>query len=99
MKNTQPQNQLRIQVLAVFAAVLVIVIALIAFMNANTDRIVAQNSQYLESSTGQTARRVGTKRGALQVAAAAKRYGRVALSMSRIWMGLHPCVPSAPHQS
>ncbi len=58
MKNTQPQNQLRIQVLAVFAAVLVIVIALIAFMNANTDRIVAQNSQYLESSTGQTARRV-----------------------------------------
>lgn len=44
--------------MAACAAVAVLIVALLLFVNANTDRIVAQNGKYLETSTGQTTRRV-----------------------------------------
>lgn len=50
--------QARNRVLAACAAICLLVIALLLFMNANTKRIVTQNDQYLETSTGQTTRRV-----------------------------------------
>ena len=52
------QHETRNRIIAICAAIAVLVIALLCFMTANTERIVAQNSQYLETSTGQTARRV-----------------------------------------
>lgn len=58
MKNTKEQSTLRNRILAVVVAVIAVVIALLMFMNANTERIVAQNGEYLETSAGQTARRV-----------------------------------------
>ena len=50
--------QTRNRILAACAAIAVLIIALLLFMNANTQRIVAQNDHYLETSTGQTTRRV-----------------------------------------
>ncbi len=60
--------QTRNRILAACAAVAVLIIALLLFVNANTERIVAQNGKYLETSTGQTTRRVDdTFNASLQV--------------------------------
>ncbi len=58
MSSAESHRQTRNLIIAAIAAVLVLVATLFLFMSANTDRIVTQNGQYLESSAGQTARRV-----------------------------------------
>ena len=58
MQKTQLKNRLRNRIVAIVAAVVIVVVALVLFVNANTQRIVDQNSQYLESSSSQTVRRV-----------------------------------------
>lgn len=58
MENARPKNQARNRILAICGALVIIVVALVIFMNANSQRIVEQNTQYLETSSGQTARRV-----------------------------------------
>ena len=58
MSSAETRRQTRNLIIAALVAVAVLIGSLFLFTNANTDRIVAQNSQYLESSSGQTARRV-----------------------------------------
>lgn len=48
----------RNRILASLAAVVIVIIALLLFMAANTNRIYEQNARYLEGSTEQTARRI-----------------------------------------
>ena len=48
----------RNKIIAAVVALALIVAAFAAFMNANHDRIVEQNSVYIEGSTSQTARRM-----------------------------------------
>ncbi len=48
----------RNRILASLAAVIIVIIALLLFMAANTNRIYEQNARYLEGSTEQTARRI-----------------------------------------
>ncbi len=52
------RRQLTGRVAAAVGALAIVLVALFLFMNANTDRILAQNDQYLAGSTQQTARRV-----------------------------------------
>ena len=52
------KNKTRTRIIAICAAVAIVVIALVCFVNVNSQRIVEQNTQYLETSSGQTARRV-----------------------------------------
>lgn len=58
MESTKPKNKTRNLIITVCAAVVVVVVALVVFMNVNTQRIIDQNTQYLETSTNQTVRRV-----------------------------------------
>ena len=58
MNSIQARIQTRNRILAVCAAAVILIAALFLFINANTQRIVDQNTQYLETSAGQTARRV-----------------------------------------
>lgn len=58
MDSFKPKNQTRNRVFAICGAIVVVVLALIVFVNANAQRIIEQNTQYLEASSGQTARRV-----------------------------------------
>ena len=58
MENLKPQNQARNRILAICGAAIVIIIALVVFVNVNSQRIIEQNTQYLEISSSQTARRV-----------------------------------------
>ena len=58
MGATKTKHWVTRRILAVCAAIVVLIAALFIFMNANTQRIVQQNGEYLESSTSQTARRV-----------------------------------------
>lgn len=58
MGATETKHWATRRILAVCAAIAVLIIALFIFMNVNTQRIVQQNGEYLESSTSQTARRV-----------------------------------------
>lgn len=58
MESTKPKNKTRNLIITVCAAVVVVVVALVVFMNVNTQRIIDQNMQYLETSTNQTVRRV-----------------------------------------
>ncbi|MCI9129592.1 MAG: response regulator [Eggerthellaceae bacterium] len=51
-------KMIRNRIIAIIAAAAVVIAALFAFMGVNTERIVSQNGEYLETSTGQTARRV-----------------------------------------
>lgn len=55
---TQSRSSARNKILAAVGAIVIVVAALMLFMNANRDRIVEQNSSYLEGSTQQTARRI-----------------------------------------
>lgn len=55
---SQAHSSIRNRILAAVGAILIVVIALMLFMNINRDRIVEQNSTYLEGSTQQTARRI-----------------------------------------
>ncbi len=48
----------RNRIAAACGAIVIVVVALALFMNANTARISAQNAEYLEGSTEQTARRI-----------------------------------------
>lgn len=58
MKNSKEQNVLRNRITVIVVAIVVVIVALLLFMNANSNRIIAQNGEYLETSSGQTARRV-----------------------------------------
>lgn len=58
MESIKPKNKTRNLIITVCAAVVVVVVALVVFMNVNTQRIIDQNTQYLETSTNQTVRRV-----------------------------------------
>lgn len=58
MKHSRLSSQVRNRILVVCGAVFIIVVALVLFVNANSQRVVEQNAQYLESSTSQTARRL-----------------------------------------
>lgn len=70
MENTKPTDQIlpkgqsvlknknRNRIIAICGAVAIVVVALIIFVNVNSQRIIEQNTQYLETSSGQTARRV-----------------------------------------
>ncbi len=58
MENTKPNNQARNRVFAILGAIAIVIVALVIFVNVNAQRIVEQNTQYLETSSGQTARRV-----------------------------------------
>lgn len=58
MGATESKHWMTRRILAICAAIVVLIGALFIFMNANTNRIVQQNGEYLETSTGQTARRV-----------------------------------------
>ncbi len=55
---SQAHSSIRNRIIAAVGAILIVVIALMLFMNINRDRIVEQNSSYLEGSTQQTARRI-----------------------------------------
>lgn len=58
MEHSSSNNRTRNRILVVCGAALIIVVALFLFVNANSQRVVEQNAQYLESSSGQTARRL-----------------------------------------
>ena len=58
MEQAKPNNQARNRLLAICGAVIIVVLALVVFVNVNSQRIIEQNTQYLETSSGQTARRV-----------------------------------------
>lgn len=58
MESTKPKNKTRNLIITVCAAVVVVILALVVFMNVNTQRIIDQNTQYLDTSANQTVRRV-----------------------------------------
>ncbi len=58
MKKNEEQGLLRNRIITIFVATVAVVVALLVFMNVNSNRIISQNGEYLETSTGQTARRV-----------------------------------------
>lgn len=85
MKNMdKSQNIARNRILAACAAIIVVIAALMLFMNANSARITAQNAQYLEGTTNQTTRRVDDllSNGLATVETAAKVYGQTLASPS-----------------
>ena len=51
-------NIRRNRILAACAAIVIVIAALLIFMNVNTERITQQNADYLEGTTEQTSRRV-----------------------------------------
>lgn len=57
MKNNT-RSLTRNRIAAACGAILIVIVALFMFMNANSSRITAQNAEYLEGSTEQTARRI-----------------------------------------
>lgn len=57
MNGTQTMNK-RGGLLFALAAIIVVVAAFVLFVNMNNDRITAQNAQYLQGSTEQSARRI-----------------------------------------
>lgn len=58
MTNTKTKTQIRNRIIAIGFAIIIVIVALLLFMNSNTQRITEQNEQFLETSAGQTARRV-----------------------------------------
>ncbi len=56
--NQQSFKTLRNRILAALGAIVILIFALLAFMQANQNRIVEQNTSYLEDITRQTARRL-----------------------------------------
>ena len=58
MDKAKSENQSRNRILVICGAIVIVIIALVCFANANSQRIIEQNTQYLETSSGQTARRV-----------------------------------------
>ena len=58
MKKNESQNILRNRILIIIGAVVAVIVALMLFMNVNSNRIVAQNGEYLQTTANQTARRV-----------------------------------------
>ncbi len=77
-------NIRRNRILAACAAIVIVIAALLIFMNVNTERITQQNADYLEGTTEQTARRVNDllNNGLATVETAAKVYGQTLTSPS-----------------
>ena len=75
-------NIRRNRILAACAAIVIVIAALLIFMNVNTERITQQNADYLEGTTEQTARRVNDllSNALATVEAAAKVYGQTLTS-------------------
>ena len=79
MKNIDKSlNVTRNRILAACAAIVIVVVALLIFMNANTSRITSQNADYLEGTTEQTSRRVNDllNNGLATVQTSAKIYSQ-----------------------
>lgn len=64
--------------------IVIVIAALLMFMNVNTERITQQNADYLEGTTEQTSRRVNDllNNGLATVETAAKVYGQTLTSPS-----------------
>lgn len=77
-------NIRRNRILAACAAIVIVIAALLIFMNVNTERITSQNADYLEGTTEQTSRRVNDllNNGLATVETAAKVYGQTLTSPS-----------------
>lgn len=77
-------NIRRNRILAACAAIVIVIAALLIFMNVNTERITQQNADYLEGTTEQTSRRVNDllNNGLATVETAAKVYGQTLTSPS-----------------
>lgn len=71
-------NIRRNRILAACAAIVIVIAALLIFMNVNTGRITQQNADYLKGTTEQTSRRVNDllNNGLATVETAAKVYGQ-----------------------
>lgn len=83
MKNIDKSlNITRNRILAACGAIIIVIAALLVFMNVNTNRITSQNADYLEGTTEQTTRRVNDllSNGLATVQTAAKVYGQTLTS-------------------
>ena len=77
-------NIRRNRILAACAAIVIVIAALLIFMNVNTERITQQNADYLEGTTEQTSRRVNDllNNGLATDETAAQVYGQTLSSPS-----------------
>ena len=83
MKNIDKSlNITRNRILAACGAIVIVIAALLVFMNVNTNRITSQNADYLEGTTEQTTRRVNDllSNGLATVQTAAKVYSQTLTS-------------------